>query len=242
MKPKLKIVLPILVFLVLIIPLGVYSAFMEDNLIVPNNSSVSDNNQSLMDNNNLSQNNTRLLDVPDVRQPSNYSSGPASLQAVLDYYGMDMMVDDLINMTNSTPENGTLPENLAQTARNLGFSAEIKQNMTLEDLQQNINQETPVIIDAQAWKSNNSTVLNWTSDQVDGHYMVVIGIDNENVYFEDPAVLGSRGYMTNQEFLDRWHDVYPDPNNNGTNITTNHLGIIITGKEAPARPLIIKIN
>ncbi len=74
--------------------------------------------------------------------PSNYSSGPTSLQAVLDYYGMDMMVDDSINMTNSTPENGTLPENLAQTARKFrSINAEIKQNMTLEDLQQNINQE-----------------------------------------------------------------------------------------------------
>jgi predicted double-glycine peptidase len=226
----------------IIIPLGVYSAIMEDNLIVPNNSSVSDNNSlSVIYNNNLSQNKTQLLDVPDVKQPSNYTSGPASLQAVLDYYGMDMMVDDLINITNTTPVNGTLPENIAQTARNLGFSAEIKQNMTLEELQENINQEIPVIIDAQVWKSNNTTG-NLTADQLDGHYMVVIGIDNENVYFEDPAVLGSRGYMTNQEFLDRWYAVYPDPDNNGTNITTNHLGIIITGKEAPARPLIIKIN
>ena len=45
---------------------------------------------------------------------------------------------------------------------------------------------------------------------MNGHYMVVIGIDNQNVYFEDPAILGSRGYITDQEFLDRWHDQYTE--------------------------------
>ncbi len=55
-----------------------------------------------------------------------------------------------------------------------------------------MNQGTHIIVNAQAW----------TDDQNDGHYMVVIGVDNENVYFEDPAVLGSRGYISNQEFLD----------------------------------------
>jgi predicted double-glycine peptidase len=241
MQLKLKILLPIIVVLLILIPLSVYSAI--ENATIANNSSLVDNNNlSVMNNNNLSQNNTKLLDVPDVRQPSDYSCGPTSLQAVLGYYGMDMKVDDLINMTNCTPENGTLPENLAQTARNLGFNAEIKQNLTLEDLQQYINQGIPVIIDGQAWKSNNTTALNWTDNTADGHYMVVIGIDNENVYLEDPAILGSRGYMTNEEFLTRWHDLYQDPDNNGTNITTTHLGIIITGKEPPARQLIIKID
>jgi len=234
MNLKLKIILPVMVLLIIMIPLSVYSAVNDNNL------SQNTTNSTVTDNNNLSQNDTKLLNVPDVRQPSNYSCGPTSLQAVLSYYGLDMKVNELINMTNCTPENGTLPENIANAATKLGFSAAVKENMTLEDLQQYIGQGTPVIIDAQAWKDNKTDIQNWTDDQIDGHYMVVIGIDNENVYFEDPAVLGSRGYINNQEFLDRWHDTYQDTN--GGNITTNHLGIIITGKEAVVRPLILKIE
>lgn len=215
-------ILFIFALVLIIIPLSVYSG--------------------IMDNNNLTGNNTTLLNVPDVREPTDFSSGATSLQAVLVYYGTDVSVDQLINLTNSS-ENGTLPANIAQGAVQLGFSAEVKENMTLEDLQNDTNQGIPVIIDCQAWKSNNTnnTSQNWTTDQQDGHYMVVIGIDKDNVYFEDPAILGSRGYIPNQEFLDRWHDTYKDPKT-GNNTTVNHLGIIISGKPALSHPLMIKID
>lgn len=189
---------------------------------------------------NITQNNTTMLNVPNARQPTNYSCGPTALQAVLGYYGTDITVDKLINMTNCT-ENGTQPNSIAQAAQQLGFNAQVKQNMTLTDLQQYINNGTPVIIDAQAWRDNNTTNQNWTNDTEDGHYMVVIGIDNQNVYFEDPATLGSRGYIPNQEFLDRWHDQYIDPNT-GNNTTTNHLGIILNGKQPASPPPFIKIS
>jgi uncharacterized protein len=219
MKIKFKIILPLLLFLLVMIPLSIYSTVIEDT--------------------NITQNNTTLLNVPDVRQPTNSSCGPTALQAVLAYYGNDKPVDDLINMTNST-ENGTSPDNIAQTARNFGFSADIKENMSVQDLQQNINQGTPTIIVCQAWKDGN-TSGNWTGDQDDGHYMVVIGIDNQNVYFEDPAILGSRGYIPIQEFLDRWHDTYINPKT-GNNSTVNHLGIMITGSQPVSRLPIIKIE
>lgn len=219
MKLRFEIILPVLAFILILIPLSIYS--------------------TVMDTGNITQNNTTLLNVPDVRQPSNYTSGPAALQAVLAYYGTDVAVDELINQTNTT-ENGTLPDNLAQTARQKGFNAEIKENMTLQDLQQNINQGKPVIIDIQAWRSSNTTG-NWTDDQSDGHYMVVIGIDNQNVYLEDPAILGSRGYIPLQEFLERWHNTFIN-NKTGNNTTNNHQGIIITGTEPSTPSLYIKIN
>jgi len=251
MNQKLKIVILIVVLLILGIPLNVYSAVSNNNISQNStNSSISDNlsqnstNSSILNNNNLSQNNTKLLNVPYVMQPSNYTSGPTSLQAVLAYYGSNTDLDKLINMTNSTPENGTLPGSIAQTANNLGFNANIKQNMSLEDLQQDINQGIPVIVDAQAWKNNITNTQNWIDDQNNRHFMVVIGIDNENVYFEDPTVIGSRGYIPNQEFLDRWHDSYQVAagNNSTNNVKDNHLGIIITGKQPITFPLIIRIN
>jgi predicted double-glycine peptidase len=223
-----------MVLLMIVIPLNVYSA------VSGNNSTQNITNSSLLDNNNLSQNNTTLLNVPYVNQPSNFTSGPTSLQAVLAYYGSNTNLGTLINMTNSTPSNGTLPGAIVTTANNLGFNAVIKENMTLENLQTYVIQGIPVIVDAQAWKNNATNTQNWTDDQNNSHYMVVIGIDNTNVYFEDPAILGSRGYIPNQEFLDRWHDTYVD--STGNNTTNTHLGIVITGKQTVTFPLIIKVN
>ncbi|MGB7969951.1 MAG: C39 family peptidase [Methanobacterium sp.] len=234
MNLKYKLIIPIMVLLMLMIPLNVYSA------VTGNNSTQNSTNSSFLDNNNLSQNNTTLLNVPYVNQPSNFTSGPTSLQAVIAYYGSNTSLDELINMTNSTSENGTLPGDIVQTANNLGFNAVIKENMTLEDLQMYVIQGIPVIVDAQAWKNNATNNQNWTDDQNNSHYMIVIGIDTSNVYFEDPAILGSRGYIPNQEFLDRWHDTYED--STGNNTTNIHLGIIITGKQSVSFPLITRIN
>ncbi len=233
MNLKYKLIIPLMVLIMIMVPLNVYSA------ISGNNSTQNITNSSLLDNNNLSQNNTTLINVPYVNQPSNFTSGPTSLQAVLAYYGSNTSLDELINMTNTTSENGTLPGAIVQTASNLGFTAVINENMTLEELQMYVIQGIPVIVNAQAWKNNATNNQNWTDDQNDSHYMVVIGIDNTNVYFEDPAILGSRGYIPDQEFLDRWHDTYI--NSTGNNTTDTHLGIIITGKQSISFPLITRI-
>ncbi len=39
-----------------------------------------------------------------------------------------------------------------------------------------------------------------------GHYMVVIGLDDRNVYLEDPFLPGSRLAMTREDFVASWHD------------------------------------
>lgn len=236
MKLRLEILLLISLFLVVIIPLGIYSTILEDN--------------------NITQNNTTILNVPDTKQSNNYTSGAAALQAVLTYYGTDTFLDTLVNMTNTT-ENGTPPEGIAQAAQDFGFTADLKENMTLKELQENINQGIPTIVLCQAWGDN--TTGNWTNHTGDGHYLVVIGMDEENIYVEDPAILGSKGYIPIQEFLDRWHEQYlinetgngtgNNTNNNTGNNTTvtttntvNHLGIVITGGQAVNFPPFIKIG
>ena len=79
-------------------------------------------------------------------------------------------------------------------------------NLTLTDLEQFNANGTPVIIAGQAWRDPEEENRSWDTLWDDGHYMVVIGLDKDNVYFEDPSLLGSRGYIPRQEFLSRWHD------------------------------------
>jgi uncharacterized protein len=70
---------------------------------------------------------------------------------VLNYYGIDKRAGDLVNMTNCTPEDGTIPENIVTAASQLGLRAEIKEGLTLLDLENYNRQRIPVIIDCQAW-------------------------------------------------------------------------------------------
>jgi uncharacterized protein len=145
-----------------------------------------------------------LITVPDVRQGTPFSSGPASLQAVLNYWGTDQRENDLVVLLGTTPKGGTLPESIVKVARQFNYSAEMRDNLTLADLEASIDAGVPVIIAAQAYAGNESPP--YTQDWEDGHYMVVIGVDSENVYLEDPAILGSRGVIPRLEFLTRWHD------------------------------------
>jgi predicted double-glycine peptidase len=147
---------------------------------------------------------TILNTVPDVRQSTPFSSGAASLQAVLNYWGTDQREDELVPLLGTTPEEGTLPENIVEVAHQFNYSAELRENLTLADLETSIAAGVPVIIAAQAYAGNDS--IPYTQDWKDGHYMVVIGVDSENVYLEDPAILGSRGVIPRLEFLTRWHD------------------------------------
>jgi uncharacterized protein YvpB len=41
---------------------------------------------------------------------------------------------------------------------------------------------------------------------LDGHFIVAIGYDDQNFYFEDPSLAGRRGFIPIAEFDQRWHE------------------------------------
>jgi len=51
----------------------------------------------------------------------------------------------------------------------------------------------PVLVAIQAYRSDER--IAWEDCWDDGHYVVVIGYDQNNIYFEDPSLLGSVGYI-----------------------------------------------
>lgn len=247
MNLKLKLILMVLLLVVVAVPIGVYSE-------TTNATSDNISNSSLMNSQNLSHNNTTILKVPNLLAPTTNSTGPTALQEVLAYYGTDIGIDKLVNLTNNN-ENGTLPQNIAAAAGTLGFQSEIKENLSVVDLQNYVDAGVPVIVNIQAGV-NSTENFNWTSSQQNGEYMVVVGVDSQNVYLQDPTILGSTGYIPIQEFLDRWHATFQNGTSNTTNSTNttnttnstnlntlfyNHLGIIITGGNSTSSPLFIKI-
>ena len=190
-----------------------------------------------------------LLTVPDVRQSTRYSCGASSLQAVLNYWGIDVSESDLMELLHTSPHIGTDPEAIVSVASSFGLSASLSENLSIGDLKKSIELTIPVIIRAQAWSGHeenghwiSDTPDNWEDTWKEGHYMVVIGVDSRNVYLEDPLLLGTRGIIPIDEFLSRWHDYQRKPNPEVQKIVYNRLGIFISGDKPAIYPTYTRIS
>jgi predicted double-glycine peptidase len=168
-----------------------------------------------------------LPGIPDVRQSTGYSCGAAALQAVLARWGVAEREDRLMKRLHSTPEQGTHPDDIVRGAREFGLKAELHEGLELSDLEAALGRGLSVIVDLQAWREKEDRP--WTELWDDGHYMVLLGMDEKNLYFEDPSLLGSRGFIPRREFLDRWHDYEGDPPLDSTDRMYVHMAIFIEG-------------
>jgi predicted double-glycine peptidase len=148
-----------------------------------------------------------LLPVPDTRQCTDYSCGASALQAVLMYWGIEYREDELMSRLHTDPENGTNPKEIVRVAGEEGLKAQLRENVSLNDVRSSIDKGNPVIIDCQAWREGDDLQKPWRDIWDSGHYMVVVGMDDKNVYFEDPSILGSVGWIARPEFEERWHDI-----------------------------------
>ena len=190
----------------------------------------------------------RILNLPSIRQSTGYTCGVASLQVVLAYYDVLYREDILAGYACSSPDAGTHPANIVRAVqivngdKNKHFSAEIIQNAAVDDIKKFLDDETPVIIDIQAWQDEDNKVA-WKDDWIDGHYVVATGYDDDNIYFEDPSILGSIGYIPQIELSDRWHDYEgADDYNPHTSVTTSCLMIVIRGEQPKVSDLIQRIE
>jgi len=148
---------------------------------------------------------TALLPVVDIRQATEYTCGVSASQAILSYYGIDTREDVLAQKFGTTETSGTSPAQIVAGLESFGLTAIMKENTTLDDLRANIQQKIPTMVAIQAWLDQYPP-LNWGAEWESGHWVIVIGMDDSNVYFEDPSILGSRGWLSQSEFLARWHD------------------------------------
>ena len=174
-----------------------------------------------------------LAGVPDVRQSTSYTCGPSALQAVLAYWGVSAREDELASRLRTTPEQGTPPEAIVRGARDLGLKAELREGLGLEELENAVQRGVTAIVGLQAWRDKEDRP--WADNWEDGHYMVLLGMDRQNLYFEDPSLLGTRGFIPRQEFLDRWHDYEGEAPFDAKDRTYIHAAIFVEGQR-PAQP------
>lgn len=151
-----------------------------------------------------------MLRVPLVRQSNPYSCGAAALEAVLRYMKAPLLPQWLLqSVLRTSPEWGTEPSALVAYARSVGLAARWRTGVTLADLDRALNRGQPVIVDLQAWDDGGRRDYGkiWES----GHYVVLVGHDRGWWFFMDPAIDGHYGFLTQRDFLSRWHDVDDRP-------------------------------
>jgi predicted double-glycine peptidase len=143
-------------------------------------------------------------DFPTFRQTTNYTCGAACVKVVLEYMGLDYGEMDLAKLLKSNKDDGTNFNEMAKFIRKHGAYTSLSP-MTVDDLKVCINDNAPVIVAIQAWNEEDNH--DYSTEWSDGHYVVVIGYDDENnrLYFEDPSD-DKRNYLPVEEFKKRWHD------------------------------------
>ncbi|PJB42522.1 MAG: hypothetical protein CO108_11495 [Deltaproteobacteria bacterium CG_4_9_14_3_um_filter_63_12] len=161
-----------------------------------------------------------LLSVTPFRQRPGYC-GPASLKMVLDFYGVRVSEKRLVELSGCTRSAGVSADGLLMAAATFGFGGAIKDNCELRDLRHHVQKRnTPVIVD-------------WF-DFDGGHYSVVIGIDRENVYLQDPG-LGHRRALKLRTFKRLWFDFPGDFVQDKDDLIVRRMLVIRPGKELQGR-------
>lgn len=154
----------------------------------------------------------KLINLPDVRQGTSYTCGTASLMSLMAYWGWrgnDPNEKDLAKELGTSWKNGTEPGEIVRMGRKLGLRVSKEAHLTLDDLAREVKAGHPVMVAYQAYADEAGPFPHkkpWRDDWNDGHWSLVIGIDEHNVYLEDPSMLGKRGFIPRAEFLERWHD------------------------------------
>jgi predicted double-glycine peptidase len=165
------------------------------------------------------------------RQTTEYSCGPAALQAVLRYWGRDIDEEALIELLHTDPEVGTYPEDIVRGARSLGFDAQVTENLTLDEVAQFAASGNPVIALGQVWRSEKDTPASAAEEWDCGHYVVILAVDRDYVYFQDPYARMCKAFVPRDVFEEHWHHAMGGDLRNPKLV---HLAIFIRGERAAA--------
>jgi len=165
-----------------------------------------------------------MIELPTGRQTFDFDCGAKALQILMAYYGIDTNEGELLKELGCTTE-GCPVQNMVSVAEAKGFQVFRQSGLSPEDIKRFVDERHPVIVLVQAWAERYMTLEDWKTDDDDGHYVIVIGHVDSIVVFEDPSSF-HRTWLTEEEFVARWHDVDPR-----TNQRLEHFGMVLLGKD-----------
>ena len=131
--------------------------------------------------------------------------GPASLKILFSYYGVEKTEQELTQLCGVDKDLGTDDKTIKKVAEQLGFKVEIKNFADYDHIQTWLENGVPVIVD---WFTRGRSDYN-DSEVADGHYSVVMGLDDDNIYLQDPEIGGMRT-IARDKFMSVWFDFTGD--------------------------------
>ena len=143
-----------------------------------------------------------ILDVKPFQETLHaHMCGPASLKIVADYYGIKKSEQDIVNLTGFIENIGIHEEGIVQGAKALGLKTFVKNESTFDDIEKWLSKDIPMIVD---WFTRGRSDYS-DSEIADGHYSVIIGLDDKYVYIQDPEIGGVRK-IKRDDFMLVWFD------------------------------------
>ncbi len=131
--------------------------------------------------------------------------GPAVIKMVLDFYGIEKTEAEVAALSNKDPDLGICDRDIKRVLESFGLKVEIKSFASFEDIQAALNRKIPVIVN---WMTRGR--YNYDEDVVaEGHYSVVCGLDEINIYLQDPEV-GRMRTIPKNDFIRVWFDFTSD--------------------------------
>ena len=131
-----------------------------------------------------------MIKLKPVRQTAGFC-GPSSLRMVLAYYGIVKSERELAKLSGATRAKGTRAKGLLRAIKKLGFNGKIKDFSSISDIKKYVNKNMPVIV-------------NWFSHD-NGHYSVVTGFKDKNIFLMDPEI-GKTRKLEIDVFTRVWFD------------------------------------
>lgn len=156
--------------------------------------------------------------LPRVSQSSTQDCGKGAMQSIGKYYG-----DDIDVVTH--PDYGAPPADLVKAALSNNYKVITKYGMTVDNVRSYLDDGKAVIVCLQAYGSDK-----FYKRAESGHYSVVIGYDDNNIYLQDPMMThreGKRSSLTIPEFETRWMDEDKD------GFHYNRFGMVVWKESQP---------
>jgi len=143
-----------------------------------------------------------LLDIKPFQETLNADMcGPASLKIVLDYYGINKTEKELAKIAGWKKGLGINDKGIKKAVERLDLKVVIKNNSSFKDIEKWLKKDVPVIVD---WFTRGRTDYG-DSSTADGHYSVVMGLDDKFIYLQDPE-LGAMRKINRGDFMRVWFD------------------------------------
>lgn len=131
--------------------------------------------------------------------------GPAVIKMVLNFYGIAKTEAEVAILSNRDEDLGISDRDIKRILEDFGLSVEIKNFASFEDIKTALDKGAPVIVD---WITRGR--YDYDEEEVaDGHYSVVVGLDEENIYLQDPEV-GRVRKILKEDFIRVWFDFTSD--------------------------------